>query len=845
MNCVERRAGVRLCALLLLLSVGQSTTLWSQTTLTKPEKPPRQKVGLVLGGGGALGLAHIGVLLWFEEHRIPVDAITGNSMGSFVGGLYAAGVPIQDIDRLATMPGSLDMALSSQTDYRTLSARRREDRQEMPTSITLGVNPILPGSAILDQGIYQILDTYLQAYPRDQDFDLLPIPFRTIATDLSTSATIDDAEDQSADGSAKELTTNRYVFCRGDLRTAIRASISVPGLLSPVIVQDRATVIDKKLVPETSDSCGDTGVPHSPPTNDQINTSLPYQQHLLVDGELVDNFPVDLLLLMKQAIDPSKDLIIGVSLPESDFDQTGVSLLSAATQGLSISNWQNEVRMRHLLRQQPNHVLIVPRTQAYLASDYASENVVKIIAAGYQAISDAYSNNVQNKKLLDDAHLSVEEYDNYKKSHRMRDAQRIGQVEVAVIDGHGKPASTSGSDPCVQQVETQDGDFKLSCHKQATDTYDAGLERTTANNKLSGADLSQPPPASVPVPANCKQVSKRTLPLTLAGSQKSPTDATTSECAYDELIQKELRKVEDNGTYEADYSPSADGNLQIQLRSFTNGPGFTMIGLESSGETSGVMRGSGEARYIQPFYHDDEFRLSVRVGFLTQIKADSDFPLGTSGLHFVPSYTILRQPVYFYANQQRVGEAFEQRAGGGTEIAFQPLGRPIDIRLGGTIGQEYWYQRYGAGAGAYSFSQPLLDNPATVRLSLLHDTRSASLLPESGGVLRLDGGYRFNTGSGSNVPFVTGEMSRSIGFLAKPDQTNVLGEKTDPTCKLCSSKWAWLQYFDSGWVLHGDLKGGTDFHRTEAEPYKYAIGGTVRTERLPDWRVSGDRLCAG
>jgi NTE family protein len=768
--------------------------------------PQRQRVGLVLGGGGALGLAHIGVLLWMEEHCIPIDAISGNSMGSFVGGLYAAGVPIKDLDRLATMPGSLDAALTSQEDYRTLNARRREDRQQMPASLTIGLHPLLPGGAILDQGIYQILDTYLQPYPRSLKFDALPIPFRTIATDMSTSATLDDSADLAEDGTR----SNRYVFCEGDLRTAIRASISVPGLLSPVVVQDALTTdAQGHIIAETTDHCGDTGVPHAPPENNAIQGTLSvngrglraFHQHQLVDGELVDNFPVDLLLQMKQAINPQQDLIIGVSLPESNFDQTQVSILSASTQGLSLSNWQNEVRMRRLLRQQPHSVLIEPQTQDYLASVYASDNVIKIIQAGYDAAEKTYNCDPKlptcKKSQLEAARMTAADFKIYMDQRRALrpPSPKVMNIERAVIDGHGKPIDPATAD-----------NVHLTPHQQSTDDGDGDAARTMAHNDKLPAAFNAPPPNKAP--GNCAESPKRVYPGPAAAVPvgQVPSQSTIDACSRDERVQRELRKMEGSGTYEADYSPSADGNLQLQLRSFADGPAFTILGFESSGETSGVVRGIGEARFIVPYYHDDELRLSARVGFLTQIKADSDVALGTAGLHVVPEYTLLRQPVYFYAAQQRTGEAFEQRAGGGMDLAWQPSGGAADFRLGWTFGQEYWYQRYGTGAGAYNSTKPLLEDPLAIRMSASRDTRSGSILPLSGGVMRLDGGYRFHTGSDSNVPFFSGELSHSTHLTSQ-------------------TPLHWLNALEKGMVLHSELRAATDFHRPEAEPYKFAIGG--------------------
>ena len=91
----------------------------------------RPSIGLVLDGGGALGLAHIGVLKWFEENRIPVDRITGTSMGSLIGALYATGRSAEEIEEVAT-GAELPNIFHLSVDYDQLSYRRREDRREMP-----------------------------------------------------------------------------------------------------------------------------------------------------------------------------------------------------------------------------------------------------------------------------------------------------------------------------------------------------------------------------------------------------------------------------------------------------------------------------------------------------------------------------------------------------------------------------------------------------------------------------------------------------------------------------------------------------------------------------------------
>src|SRR5712672_4349295 len=90
-----------------------------------PPAKPRLKIGVALEGGGALGLAHIGVLQWFEENHIPVDYIAGTSMGGLVGGFYATGM---SPDELKTLIDGMDWRkiLGDRTPYEDLSFRRKE-----------------------------------------------------------------------------------------------------------------------------------------------------------------------------------------------------------------------------------------------------------------------------------------------------------------------------------------------------------------------------------------------------------------------------------------------------------------------------------------------------------------------------------------------------------------------------------------------------------------------------------------------------------------------------------------------------------------------------------------------
>src|SRR6266699_3697247 len=110
-------------------------------TPQQAQVPPikaRPKIGVALEGGGALGLAHIGVLQWFEDHHIPIDYIAGTSMGGLVGGLYATGKTPKELQEIVEQQ-NWDIIIGGKTPYQDLSYRRKEDDRDYPTFIQIGL----------------------------------------------------------------------------------------------------------------------------------------------------------------------------------------------------------------------------------------------------------------------------------------------------------------------------------------------------------------------------------------------------------------------------------------------------------------------------------------------------------------------------------------------------------------------------------------------------------------------------------------------------------------------------------------------------------------------------------
>jgi NTE family protein len=183
------------------------------------EKRPL-RVGIALGGGSARGLAHVGVLQWLEEHRVPVDAIAGTSSGAFIGGAYASGMSASQIQ---TMLRAADWESIVRPDlpYSLKSVRRKEDEDEYPIKLEIGLRHGLRLQSGLNSGhrLGLLLSRLSLPYSTVGRFDDLVIPFRCVATDLESGEVV--------------------VLDHGPLDAAMRASMALPGTFDPVRFEGR------------------------------------------------------------------------------------------------------------------------------------------------------------------------------------------------------------------------------------------------------------------------------------------------------------------------------------------------------------------------------------------------------------------------------------------------------------------------------------------------------------------------------------------------------------------------------------------------------------------------------
>jgi NTE family protein len=280
----------------------------------KHDQAVRPKLGLVLEGGGALGLAHIGVITWMEEHRIPVSYVAGTSMGGLVGGIYATGRSPAEVREL--IDGiEWDQVLSGVTPFRDLSFRRKEDAHDVPGQLEFGLRDGLqfPSGFNTGQEVNLVLDRVALPYSEIPSFNDLPIPFACVATDL--------------------VSGKQHVFRDGPLSLAMRSTMSLPGIFTPVR----------------------SG------------------KHLYADGFLLNNLPIDVGKEM------GADVVVGIHLETAPLDpKTNLSSFGVLGQSITVMSAVNELRSM----EQADILVTVPLLK-YTALDYNKADA--IIKAGYEA----------------------------------------------------------------------------------------------------------------------------------------------------------------------------------------------------------------------------------------------------------------------------------------------------------------------------------------------------------------------------------------------------------------------------------------------------------------------------
>ena len=300
-------------------------------TINAHSSQPRKKVGLVLSGGGAKGMAHIGAIKIIEEAGIPIDYVVGTSMGSIIGGLYAIGYTPEQMDSMVRKQ-DWSFLLSDRISRSDKNMAERETDEKYVISVPFSKNTIhnVTGGLIKGQNISNLFSELTLGYHDSIDFNRLPIPYACVSENI-------------ADG-------KEYVFHKGVLSTAMRASMAIPGVFTPVRLDSM----------------------------------------VLIDGGVVNNYPVNVAKQM------GADVIIGVDV-QSDLKPANELENAGAILGQLIDLMGQEQYLQNI---KETNVHIKVNVKGYSAASFSQVAVDSLIHRGLLAAEENWDALMQLKREI-------------------------------------------------------------------------------------------------------------------------------------------------------------------------------------------------------------------------------------------------------------------------------------------------------------------------------------------------------------------------------------------------------------------------------------------------------------
>lgn len=291
-----------------------ATVIYSPDASADMNRRPR--IGLALSGGGAKGIAHIGVLKVLDDEGIPIDYIAGNSIGAFIGALYAIGYTPQQLDSLTCTENIRDVFFDVIPRH-AVSMEEKDQRERYAGSFPIMNNSItLPRALQSGQNLSTFIARLTLPMHNEQDFSLFPVPFCCIATNA--------------------VTGEEVVLDHGFLPDVLRASMSLPSIFNPVIIDST----------------------------------------MLVDGYLVRNLPAS------DVIDMGADLVIGVDVGSPLYSQDELnSLFRIARQTMNYRSAKESIRQRELC-----NILVEPSVDTFMPMNF--DNPSDLIARGESAVRE-------------------------------------------------------------------------------------------------------------------------------------------------------------------------------------------------------------------------------------------------------------------------------------------------------------------------------------------------------------------------------------------------------------------------------------------------------------------------
>jgi NTE family protein len=676
----------------------------SQLGPLAPAPPPprlfaRPRIGLALGGGGALGLSEIGALQWLDEHHIPVDVIAGTSIGCLVSSLYSTGRTPSELENIVN-DKVFTSVFSFHNAYTSRSFRRRADARNLPNALTIGLRHgiSLRNSVLTDQGLNAFLDREFLRYDDQTEFNALPIPLRCVATDL-TDATV-------------------VTFARGSIQDAVRASVSLPAVYQPFsmnghefvdggVLENLPTAAVKAM---GADVVLAISIPLAPIGPGELNSLLGILQRsfsVAIEGaEREQRKLADVVIVPDLKTFNSTDYLKSVDLARRGYAAAEAHKAELLRYALPADEWANyEAHLASLRRGPPGPILRV-RVRAPAAS---TERAVQQM---FRPLVNEPVNTDRIEALLDqvrsdgryDADYTVGYETTGQLAQQRAGVRPVGRGVVDVpIALSPSQVGMEGSKESTSPIEskgtgTPNGNVNVASDENGKhedlEHGGAAADRPGAKGEARTRGVS---------PESLKDIGERPVVLVTVDNKKT-------------------------------------------------GPPFLLLGGEIKAQTGGVGRASieGILLYQDLGGYGAELRSHIRLGYVTELSAEYYRPLPFSTpektFFLEPHGGIVRHPYPIFVGDRDVDHREYQTlyAGGDAGLSNQ---RNSELRVGYDYSKIRWYTVIG------NDGKPDYDGTTQrVHLGYNFDNQDRALVPQFGVSLSGDAGYLYSAVGSENAP---------------------------------------------------------------------------------------------
>ena len=674
-----------------------------------PKRAGRPRIGLAMGGGGALALSEVGVLQWFEEHHIPVDVIAGTSMGCMVSALYSTGYTPDQLKDVMNDTVFQSVFSFSQT-YTSKSFRRREDSRELPNGITIGLKHGVSfrNAVLTDQGLNAFLDRQFLRYDDRVEFNSLPIPLRCVSTDLNEAQPV--------------------TFARGSIPDAIRASVSLPGIYKPFEMNGHEYVDGGVLdnLPTSSVQAMDADVvlaislPLSPVNQGNLNTILGVLQRsfsVAIEGAERQQRKLAKVVIMPELKGfTANDYLKTVELAKRGYAAAEANREALLPYTVSDADWTAYLDHRASLRRGPAGPVLRVRVDA--PSLTARLAVERLFAPLVNQPVDTRKIEALLDQVRSDGRYDADYTVGYESAQQFR-AQQAGRAPVP--EGTAPVPVATRPDQVIAQ----------------------GSPLAPAETKVAAP--GGPTPQAGTAPTSHQPGGVHTG---VADAPGEPGLAATQEVTAQSLAEIDRRPV-----------------ILVSVLDKKTGPPFLQIGANVEAQTTAVTRATLEGILLNQDLggYGAELRTNFAVGYLTELGTEYLRPFNAAtakNFEFfaAPHASLLRQPFSIYQDQFRLADRELQHltVGGDLGVTNQ---RTQELRVGVDFTQLKWSLLVGQD------NQPNYEGQSQrVHIQYAFDNQDRALVPQFGNRITVDAGYLYSAVGSENAPQITVTTSYARRF---------------------------------------------------------------------------------